>query len=353
MTSKKHTLGAVGATCALVLGLGGIAAAGNTSATVDPASCVRGDTSTVCTVPHEQVTATETVIPAPETVTATVTETVTATPSETPTTTPPVVTSKVIVGMSAPASDWNTRLAEVGRCGVESRRIFADLTSTGRDQSTLIEQALNAGMTPVVSYKVPSVTTLNANGYDSWLAALNTYLGGFNKPITVTFWHEPHGDMTPAQFRDGSQQFLDSLTDSDLLLGPLLNGWLLDNRVSDWASYTSPALLNQWDFLGLDTYQSGSEASPGAYGGRAIPLARTWLNQQGKPDLPIVVGEYNGFTADSIAKGGEQVLLAANKVFAGAVWNSTGGTFTPLTGARLDAYKATKADSRALHEEGC
>jgi hypothetical protein len=32
--------------------------------------------------------------------------------------------------MSAPASQWSTRLGEVGACGIEARSILADPTST-------------------------------------------------------------------------------------------------------------------------------------------------------------------------------------------------------------------------------
>lgn len=257
-----------------------------------------------------------------------------------------------VIGMSAPASQWSTRLAEVGPNGIKARRIFADLTSNGQHQSNLIGQAVNAGMMPVVSYKVPSVSTLNNGGYASWLNALNTYLGGLGTVVTATFWHEPHGDMTPAEFRAGSQRFLDHLTAPNIKVGPLLNGWLLDNRVADFASYTSPALLAAWDFLGVDTYQAGSMENPdhNKPGGRAVPKLVTWLQGQGFPNMPIAVGEYNGFTAASITYGGEQIL-ATPTVWFGCMWNSVvadgSGLGEVLSGDRLAAFQATKADSRA------
>jgi hypothetical protein len=351
---RFHATNAVAFTTAMVIGLVlavvGLASAG--SDTAPTATCERGDTATVCTVPHEQVTSTVTETVTQPPVTETVTETVTVTPS--PTVTEPPAAAQKVVGMSAVSSTWSQRLSEVGATGITARRIFADLTSTGRDQSTLIQQALDAGMMPVLSYKVPSVSTLNSNGYDSWLANLNTYLGNLDGPVTATFWHEPHGDMSPADFRAGSQQFLDSLTDPDISVGPILNGWLLDNRVADWASYTSPALLAQWDFLGLDSYQEGTVANPSTtlLPGRAIPKAATWLDDQGFPDKRILVGEYNGQTVQGMEYAHQQIL-STPELWVACVWNmdhmQNGSLkFNVLSGSRLTEFREFKADARIL-----
>lgn len=261
-----------------------------------------------------------------------------------------------VVGMSAPASLWSKRLGEVGSCGVEARRVFASLQSNGRAQSTVIEQAKAAGMMPVISYKVPSVATLVAGGYDAWLTATRSYLDSLDVPVTVTFWHEPHNDMDPADFRAGSQKFLDlmrSPTTPDIKVGPILNGWLLDNKVSTFASYTSKTLLSQWDFVAVDSYQSGTASQPGTkLPARAVPLLASWMDQQGFPDKPIGLGEYNGFTAAAIKAAGE-AILSTPEVWFGLAWNSEGSSYAPLTGDRITAFKATKADARALHDSGC
>lgn len=259
-------------------------------------------------------------------------------------------TAEKLIGMSAPSSLWSTRISEVGAKGVKARRIFADLTSTGRDQSAVIDQAVAAGMLPVVSYKVPSVATMNAGGYNAWLDAVNSYLGGLGVPVVASYWHEPNGDMSGAEFQTGSQIFLNHVTAKNISVGPILNGWLLDSKVSTFASFTSPSLLSQWDFVAVDSYQAGTVDAPNAakYGGRAVPLLATWLKAQGHPDMPIGVGEYNGYTADSLAKGG-QAILSTPQVWFGLVWNSEGGLGHVLTGDRLTAYQSTKADPRALN----
>ena len=63
-------------------------------------------------------------------------------------------------------------------------------------------------------------------------------------------------------------------------------------------------------------------------------------------DLPIGVGEYNGYSAETIAAAGEALLTTPN-VWFGCLWNVTGGVGVELSGDRLDAFRATVADPRA------
>lgn len=249
----------------------------------------------------------------------------------------PKPTVRKIIGLSAPANLWDQRLREVGPEGITARRIFANFTSTGKDQAALIEAAVKAKMMPVVSYKG---TPTAAN-----IAAVRAYLTSLGVPVTATWHHEPHNDMTPAEFRDGSKAFL-AVKSGLVKVGPILNGWLLDRRVADFESYTSPELLDAWDFLGLDSYQSGTAATPGdSMPARAIPLAVKFLAERGHAGMPILLGEYNGHTAAAIKEAGD-TILAEPSVWVACAWNSTGDKYSPLVGDRLEAFKATKADSR-------
>lgn len=243
--------------------------------------------------------------------------------------------SQKMCGMSAPAPVWSARLSDVGASGVTARRIFASFTSTGRDQADLIEAAVDAGMMPIVSYK-GTPTTAN-------VAAVRSYLNSLGVPVTATWWHEPHGDMTPAEFRSGSQVFL-AVKSPTIKVGPILNGWLLDNRLNDFASYTDSSLLAAWDFMGMDTYQSDA-ASTRIPGDRIAPLL-SFLSSVGQPSKPILIGEYNGFTADAIGRSGD-VFLNTPTLWVFCVWNSgPTGLGTPLEGTRLASFRATKADAR-------
>jgi hypothetical protein len=253
-----------------------------------------------------------------------------------------------VIGMSAPANLWDTRIQEVGTNGVRARRIFADLSESGSSQLPLIRKAIADGMTPVISYKVPNPATLANGGYDTWLATLRTQLNDLNAPVTATFWHEPHGNMDPAVFRAASLKFFNGVDSPAIAVGPILNGWLLDRRVADFASYTDANLLNKWEFVAVDSYQSGTPTNPGTdMPARAIPLLENWMDSVGHPDTPLGLGEYNGFSAKAIADAGE-ILLSTPEVWFGLAWNSTAGAYVPLTGDRITAFQNTKADPRAM-----
>lgn len=249
---------------------------------------------------------------------------------------PPAPQRTTIVGMSAPADKWGQRLADVGGAGIKARRIFGDLTSDGRSQSGLIEAAVRDGMIPVVSYKG---TPTAAN-----VKAVRDYLVSLGVQVYATWHHEPHGDMTPTAFRDGSKVFL-GVKSANVKVGPILNGWLLDRRRVDFVSYTSPELIAAWDFLGLDVYQS--DAASTIYPGHRIPALLEVLAAAGRPDMPVVVGEYNGWTAEAIAESG-RIFLDCPNVKVACMWNSgPTGLGIPLEGDRLTAFKGTLRDPRA------
>jgi hypothetical protein len=277
------------------------------------------------------------------------------TPPTSPTTPPssstfPPVTpvAPKVIGMSAPSSMWAQRIQEVGANGVKARRIFADLSSSGSNQLSLIKQAIADGMMPVISYKVPDPATLANGGYDAWLTTLRSQLTSLDAPVTATFWHEPRGDMDPAVFRAASLRFFNLVDAPDIAVGPILNGFLLDRQVAEFASYTDATLLNKWEFVAVDSYQSGSVDAPGdSLPARAVPLLASWMDSVGHPDTPLGLGEYNGFTAQAIAEAGESILSTPELWF-GLAWNSQGGSYAPLAGDRITAYQKTKADARAM-----
>jgi hypothetical protein len=271
-----------------------------------------------------------------------------AVPPTTPSFPPAEPGTPKIIGMSAPTNLWDTRIQEVGANGVRARRIFADLSESGSSQLPLIRKAIADGMTPVISYKVPNPATLANGGYDTWLATLRTQLNDLNAPVTATFWHEPHGNMDPAVFRAASLKFFNGVDSPDIAVGPILNGWLLDHRVADFAAYTDANLLNKWEFVAVDSYQSGTPTNPGTdMPARAIPLLENWMDSVGHPDTPIGLGEYNGFSAKAITDAGE-ILLSTPEVWFGLAWNSTAGAYVPLTGDRITAFQNTKTDPRAM-----
>jgi hypothetical protein len=259
-----------------------------------------------------------------------------------------VVTARTpLIGMSAPARVWSQRVQQVGP-GLGARRIFADLGDGPTSQLKLVEQAHAAGLLPVISYKVGGDIAGAMRGkYNAVAEQAAARLASYGKPTAVTFWHEPYPDLTPAQYAAASQQLLPILRRGRIKVGPILNGWLLDKQQSTFASYCPDALFNIWDWFGIDTYESGTMQAPGPRKpAQRVAALSAFLRSRGRAGLPIGLGEYNGYSAQSIADVGEALFDTPN-VWFGCVWNATGGIGHELTGDRLVAFRNTLADRRS------
>ena len=251
-----------------------------------------------------------------------------------------------LIGMSAPAEIWDQRLSEVGP-GVAARRIFADLGGGPASQIKLVEEAHAAGMLPVISYKVGGdVDGAVAGEFDAVAEQAAARLASYDLPTAVTFWHEPYGDMSGAQYAAASRRILPLFKRGELRVGPVLNGWLLDNQRATFASYCPDELFRLWDWVGIDTYESGTMAAPGPRKpAQRIPALAAYVQSRGY-DLPLGVGEYNGYSAETIAEAGEALLSTAD-VWFGCLWNATSGKGVTLTADRLAAFQQTLADPRS------
>jgi hypothetical protein len=256
------------------------------------------------------------------------------------------VLGAAVIGMSAPASQWDQRVREVGP-GLAARRIYADLSQGATSQIKLVEQAHAAGMLPVISYKVGGdIAGAMSGKYNAVAEQAAAKLASFGLPTAVSFWHEPNPDVTGAEYAAASKQLLPIFRRGELRVGPILNGWLLDNREADFAAYCPDELFGLWDWFGIDTYESGTMANPGNNKpADRIPALRKFLSSRGH-SLPLGVGEYNGFSAATIAAAGEALMSTPN-VWFGCLWNSSGGKGVPLSGDRLAAFQRTLADPRS------
>jgi hypothetical protein len=251
-----------------------------------------------------------------------------------------------LIGMSAPASLWSQRVQQVGP-GLGARRIFANLADGATSQLNLVEQAHRAGLLPIISYKVGGDIAGAVNGrYNAVAEQAAARLASYDRPTAVTFWHEPYGDLSPAQYVAASKQLLPIFRRGKLRVGPILNGWLLDNKLDTFAAFCPDALFNLWDWFGIDTYESGTMAAPGTVKpAQRIAALSAFLKSRGRASLPIGVGEYNGYSATSIADAGEALLSTPN-VWFGCMWNATEGKGHTLEGERLDAFRRTLSDAR-------
>jgi hypothetical protein len=248
--------------------------------------------------------------------------------------------------MSAPGALWTQRIKEVGP-GVAARRIYGDLGAGATSQLKLVEQAHAAGMLPVISYKLGGDVAGAINGkFNAVAKEAAARLASYDLPTAVTIWHEPYGDMSGADYAAASRQLLPFFKRGKLKVGPVLNGFLLDRQESTFASYCPEDLFQLWDWMGIDTYETGTSASPGPIKpADRIPALAKFVKSRGHADIPLGVGEYNGYSAASITGVGEALFTTPN-VWFGCMWNSTGGKGEVLTGDRLAAFQQTLADSR-------
>jgi hypothetical protein len=273
--------------------------------------------------------------------------------SSTPTSTPsstatPAPTGAVKIGMSAPSAQWSQRVSEVGT-GLTARRIFADLAQGGDDQKSIIDATFKAGMMPVISYKLGGdAAGAKAGKYDAAAKQAAALIASYNKPATVSIWHEPQGDLSAADFVAINQRLVPIFKTGQIKVGPFLNGWLLDRQAdTTFASFAPASLMKMWDFLGIDTYESGTLTAPGATKpADRIPLLVNFEKKRGYT-LPLTVGEYNGYSAKTITDAGNAILNTP-QVWFGCMWNSTIGKGYTLTGDRLAAFKATVAKAGKL-----
>lgn len=251
-----------------------------------------------------------------------------------------------LIGMSAPASVWDERVRSVG-AGLGARRIFADLADGPDSQIRLVEDAHAAGMLPVISYKVGGDIAGAARGdFNATAKAAAARLASYGRATAVSFWHEPYGDMSGAQYTAASKQLLPAFRRGRLKVGPILNGWLLDNQRATLTQFCPDELFRLWDWFGIDTYESGTMQEPGDHQpADRIPALSAYLKSRGHGHLPIGVGEYNGYSAASIRNAGEALFTTPN-VWFGCLWNSTGGRGWELSGDRLTAFQKTLADRR-------
>jgi hypothetical protein len=308
---------------------------------------VPGPTATV-TVPGPTATVT---VPGP-TVTATPIATATATATATTTTTPAPAPAKKIFGYFAPAATWSSRVSTVGANGLKARRIYGQLTTTGNSMSSQITAAISAGMMPMVSYKLGgvSVDAAATGSADAAAKATAAYLDSLGVPIAVSVFHEPEDDMTGPQFVAMQKRLIPFFQRGKLSVGPILHGFELDNATNTarFKTYLDPTLTsNTYDFVGIDSYQTGTAASPGSIdpGDRIAPLEQV-LSAYGVPNMPIGVGEYNGWQAQAISDAGKTFLSTPNLWFA-CMWDADGNVGSTLVGDRVTAFQASKADSRA------
>lgn len=262
---------------------------------------------------------------------------------------PPVPNvGKARIGMSAPANLWDQRVAEVGP-GLEARRLFYGLG----DDLKLAQQAVDAGLYPILSFKIPGNDWAGvAQGkYDTQLATLKQHLVALNAPVFVTLHHEPTTDGTPADYAAMLTHALPLLDTSLVDVGPIGNGWWWSSKANGYtdaeiAEWLTPSVLAVSEIVAGDTYQGGTPDNPGEGGSAKMLNMVKWAERNDVDALGV--GEFNGYTAAEITAA-TSALGSSPRFKFGAVWNSQCAGCIPvsaLVGDRLGAFRTALADWR-------
>lgn len=273
---------------------------------------------------------------------------------------------KKILGWHADVGKRDEKLANLagGLTGIKAYRVYAgSVASNGQGpEASQVRWCHDNGLIPVVSYK----TTNNGftkqqvidGALDARLQASATFLNSFGKLTYVAVDHEPYDDW----LKDGDQVSMYRATQervlpffgskNNLRVGPILHGWLMDNaaeRPRRFDSFVNQTLLDMYDFFGIDTYQTGSAASPGSIGpGERLPkLATLVANTFGKPNLPLLVGEFNAWEA-SVLDDSMNVMLNTPRLEVLCMWDRTGGVGAELVGARKTVYENYKNNDQRI-----
>lgn len=259
------------------------------------------------------------------------------------------------IGMSSPAGQWSTRLAEVGSQGITARRIFAQ-TLPDAGFRGLVQDAVDAGMNPVVSYKLPNFSTANLNNgaYDALITAEANFLNSLGVPVYATIWHEPSPDVSGPNFQAIHRRLGPLLKRPRVKVGPILNTWVLDNvnNHPQFDGYIADDLIadGTWEFFGYDSYQSGQRPSEGTPGNNDLSTRMATINSKvaahGGADLPQVIGEYNAYELDNL-QAIQNTILANDRIVIACCFNSdVGSKGLVLTGPMRTLFMNFKTNEK-------
>ena len=143
----------------------------------------------------------------------------------------------------------------------------------------------------------------------SWKDDVNQlpgWLNGLTRPILLTWWHEPHGDMTPAAYRATAaklQPIISAHPRGHLVLGhgPAVTRYWMDDKPN-----TNP--MDWWyggaTFFGIDAYNDGPKTDTEYYPS-AEYMFSTGVEFARSLGVPFVVPEYGlkRITADATGQG--------------------------------------------------
>jgi hypothetical protein len=158
---------------------------------------------------------------------------------------------RMLLGMTSKPSEHNAMMQRFPTIAYT-----AEFGPDGNDADTLPELGnFNAGKyanTGVVPATLSVSWKDDVNQLDGWLTS---YGQAGKPPIRLHWWHEPHGDMTPAAYRSTAAVAVDILADHPyrhliIGFGPVVTRWWMINdsgNLDDW-------WVNGMDHYAVDIY---------------------------------------------------------------------------------------------------
>jgi hypothetical protein len=203
---------------------------------------------------------------------------------------------RVYLGLSSPA-DIATVEEETGPVGVH--RSYFSWDDLSREADVIRDDHRHRRL-PWVSFKPPTESSggwaMVASGdFDDDLRERARRYARRREPVVVTFHHEPSNDDTgtPEEFVAAWTHAYDVMFDEtglpDVAFVPVIGEWEFNpvNPTGDPDRWVTAPILDRAAFLGVDIYQNaGGEAYPERLG-----RVRDWLDEQGREDVMLGVGE--------------------------------------------------------------
>jgi hypothetical protein len=220
-----------------------------------------------------------------------------------------------------------------------------------------------AGRLPWVSFKPPLAgaagwSAVASGSYDSDLKALATTLkANDDKPVLITFHHEPSNDGTEDEGKLWAAAYvhIHDLLKAEGALGPnvsdppILQDWIFNptNKTQDPINWATDAVLARAPFMGIDMYQN----STGEGYSVRIPRIINWMADRGFPNKMVGIGETGSTGSFDISADkwlNDSLTWAANntdKVGVVSYFNSTANSeadvYWPLdeSAAKMSTFK--------------
>ena len=192
--------------------------------------------------------------------------------------------------------------------GLKTRRLFSGTIALSRSTERLVIATLQAGMTPIISFKARLDTSaaqdwegVAAGKYDTYLSANAQALSSLwemhgtagNKPL-VTYSHEPVKDGVPAAWA-AMQEYCMNFHRAypGVEYGYIINGHIANKGAEELGQYITLAMATNTGWNGVDVYEDGPN--------RPEILTQKFQDflTSLKSAAPIVIGEFGNLTADT------------------------------------------------------